>query len=160
MARVSIYVPDELKTRMDAAGDLNWSAAAQRAFEFEINSQRWKMETDVIEKTAARLRASKLEEEGQLKNEGREAGREWAQDDADYRALKTVAEYEWTDDPDLYGFTLCTLILDEEGPSHLEVKEFWETLLGDPRGREPDAAWVDGFIDGAKEVWDEVAEKI
>lgn len=34
MARVTVYVPDELKARMVAAGDLvNWSAEAQRAFE-------------------------------------------------------------------------------------------------------------------------------
>ncbi len=38
MPRVSIYVPGEMKARMDEAGDrANWSGIAQRAFETELH---------------------------------------------------------------------------------------------------------------------------
>jgi hypothetical protein len=164
MARVSIYVPDEMKARMDEAGGLNWSAAAQRAFEIEINSQRWKMETDAIEKTAARLRASKAEEEEQLKTEGRTAGQEWARDDATFRALKAISELDWSVVPeDAYGYKLACLILDEKGPSYpAEAGELWDELRGGyPTDEsEPDAAWLEGFIEGAIEVWNEVADRV
>ena len=37
MARMSIYVPDDLKGRMDRLSDrVNWSGVAQAAFETEI----------------------------------------------------------------------------------------------------------------------------
>lgn len=39
MARISIYVPDDLKALMDAAGDtINWSEVARPAFEAALKS--------------------------------------------------------------------------------------------------------------------------
>lgn len=33
MSKVNVYVPDELRERMNAYPDVNWSDVAQRAFE-------------------------------------------------------------------------------------------------------------------------------
>jgi hypothetical protein len=160
MARVSIYVPDELKARMDAAGELNWSAAAQRAFEVEINLQRWKMETDVIEKAAARLRAGREKYEAGRHAGGRATGRRWALEDADYTAVKALVGYS-EDKAIIEASTLSSLILGDEDPSHVEVRDLWEQLLGDDfRGAEPGLAWIEGFVEGAGEVWEAVADKI
>ena len=64
MPRVSIYVQDEMKARMDEADDrANWSGIAQRAFETELHHleavKEIKSMSDVIE----RLRASKQRSE-------------------------------------------------------------------------------------------------
>ena len=100
MARVSIYVTDELKARMDKAGDLNWSAAAQRAFEIELSLARWKMVENEEAMVIERLRASKHREDEADRNAGREAGQEWARTAAEYGELKRVATYRhWDETP-------------------------------------------------------------
>jgi hypothetical protein len=162
MARVSIYVPDEMKTRMDEVGELNWSAVAQRAFEIEINSQRWKMETDAIERAAARLRTSREKYLKEQHLDGKASGRAWALDHAEYRALKAVADHDWAELPEeTYASWLCALAHSRYPPSEEDVKELWETLLQDRfHGTERTPEFVKGYIEGALEVWDEVADKI
>jgi hypothetical protein len=162
MARVNVYVTDDLKARMDRAGDLNWSTAAQRAFEIEIQAQEWKMVENRIERTVERLRASKAQEDGELKAEGRKAGVEWANEDASFRVLRAVANFEWgSAPPEFYGYHLACLILNQKSPSDpAGAGELWDELCGghmtEDSGSEPDPAWLEGFVDGAMTVWDEV----
>jgi hypothetical protein len=144
--KVTVYVPEALKARMDGAGELNWSALAQRAFEAELNLQEWKMEPDMVEKAVARLRASKAEGDAKLEAEGRAAGQDWARRMASFRDLKAVAEYDWPVDADATRMNLMEMVGGGEA---------------DPD--EPgwfDDAWIEGFIAGATEVWEEVADKI
>lgn len=48
MARMTVYIPDELKARMDEAGpDSNWSEIAQRAFEASIGKPEAKSDHDL-----------------------------------------------------------------------------------------------------------------
>jgi hypothetical protein len=115
---------------MDAAGELNWVSGYERAFEVEINSERWKMEAYEIEQATARLRVSREEYEETEKRYGEEKGRLWALEDADYRSLKVVAGYELGE------------------------------LTGDEEADEPTHAWVLGFFEGAKQIWAKVEDKI
>jgi hypothetical protein len=163
MARVSIYVPDELKARMDRAGELNWSAAAQRAFEIELNQARWKMIENEEDRVIERLRASKAQEDQADRNAGHMFGEKWARSLAAYGELKRVATYEHWDETseEDYPVQLACLIFDVPGPRDLDaadVRDLWERVWD--RASEPPGAWIDGFITGATEVWNEVADKV
>jgi hypothetical protein len=159
MAQINIYVPDELKARMDRAGSVNWSAAAQRAFDIECHLTEVMMTTE--DSVVARLRASKVQEDEELKAEGRETGQRWAREHASFRVLKGVSEISWDGLPvEAYGDHLAQLILGDEYPT--AVGELWNELRGgyDDNEEEPDPAWIEGFVEGAAEVWNEVANKI
>jgi hypothetical protein len=163
MAKVTIYVPDELKARMEAAEHLNWSAAAQRAFEVELNLARWKMVENEEEKVIERLRASKAREDETDRNYGRRCGQKWARNAAEYGELKRVATFQhWNETPeeDCAG-TLVRLIMGVDDIREIDrsdKRDLWQQLHDGEN--EPDPAWIDGFVEGATEVWDEVADKV
>ena len=90
MPTVNVYVSADLKARMDAIGDTaNWPAAAQEAFLAAIKAQEWRMQTDKIE----RLRASKVAFAEAEQASGKEDGRQWALDTADYEDLEKANRY-------------------------------------------------------------------
>jgi hypothetical protein len=158
MARVNVYIPDELKARMDRAGNLNWSATAQRAFEVEVHLKEVMMTTE--DSVVARLRASKMRQDEVEMAAGRKAGQRWAREWAEYGELERVATYDdhMGEDP---AVLLACLIFDVPSPGDLyqsDVQELWDRLRG--RRDEPPSAWIEGFVEGATEVWGEVAEKI
>jgi hypothetical protein len=90
MARIALYVPDELKTRMDAVEDqINWSDIARPAFTAAVAAfehRKGKNMSTAIE----RLRASKLQADQQDKSFGNAAGRTWAENQAEYRVLREL----------------------------------------------------------------------
>src|SRR4051794_32704502 len=91
MARVSIYVPDDLKERMDRLGDReNWSSCAQQAFKRVVASKEWKNMTDELERAVARLRQSKEKYEEQEDQSGKKHGRRWALNNAAYGELASL----------------------------------------------------------------------
>jgi hypothetical protein len=77
MARITLYVPDDFKARMDAAGDgINWSEVARPALTTALAAfehSKGRNMTTAIE----RLRASKREGEQNAKLFGNKAGRAW-----------------------------------------------------------------------------------
>jgi hypothetical protein len=112
-----------------------------------------------------RLRASKAAEEGELTAAGRMAGQRWARDWAEYGALKRVATFPLWGGHDLpevaYAGQLACLITDVDDIRELDrsdVRDLWQQLHD--REEEPDPAWIEGFVEGATEVWDEVANKV
>ena len=173
MPKISIYVPDEMKARMDEADDrANWSAIAQRAFEIELghleSAQEIGSMTDVIE----RLRASKEQSAKASQDDGRTAGQEWAKRSAEYEDLKRVAKlnlrdfYENFEDPDWTAREFVTTAI---MGSHEEAK----FILGDDAEMSAcygvDEDMVDatltreflvGFVEGAIEVWEEIKNQI
>ena len=174
MARLSIYVPDELKERIDALkSEANWSDVACRAFEINIGElAKARKETD-MSAVIERLRASKLQNEDKMTQAGREAGRRWAQKYAEYDELQRVCALdadEWCIGqpmaPHTHGgwLALHTLGLKEDGDdSH--VREFaecagWDDVFPHERGELEDEGFISGFILGAQEFFDEVADKL
>jgi hypothetical protein len=85
-------------------------------------------------------------------------------DHAEYRALENVATF-----PDFNGDTvgeeLGGFILGRDADLR-DRSELWERLgaFSNPEGAyhvlPPPAGWCWGFIDGATEVWEEVADKV
>ena len=90
MARITLYVPDDFKARMDAAGDgINWSEVARPALATALAAfehSKGRNMTTAIE----RLRASKREGEQNAKLFGNKAGRAWAEDQARYHELREL----------------------------------------------------------------------
>ena len=177
MPRVSIYVPDDMKARMDEAGDrANWSGIALRAFETEIHHleavKEIKSMSDVIE----RLRASKEKSSASHESDGRAYGQKWAKHFAEYDSLRCVARlaasdfYEgFADDPagPALGRVVRAIVGDEDEARHTMRDRF---LLAEVFGIEEDEAyteggrlnleWLSGFVAGAQEVWDEIKDEI
>ena len=177
MPRISIYVPDELKARMDKAGDrANWSGIAQRAFETEIHHleavKEIKSMSDVIE----RLRASKEKSSASHESDGRAYGQKWAKHFAEYDQLRSVARlgasalYEgFADDPASAALaSVVHAIVGEGDEARLTVRDRF--LLAEVFGIDEDEAyteggllnleWLSGFVAGAQEVWDEIKDEI
>ena len=88
MARVSIYVQDDLKARMDRIGEAaNWSEVVRPAILSEVATLehlKGANMTTVIE----RLKASREKYVQPVASTGKSAGRAWASDRADYHDLK------------------------------------------------------------------------
>ena len=174
MPKISIYVPDEMKARMDVAGQrVNWSAITQKAFECELGHvesvQEIKSMTDVIE----RLRASKEALAHDSKDYGRTAGQEWAKQYAEYDQLKRLARlnegdiYNTSDDdPDWAAREIVTNTIVGD---HEEAKDVLKSASGLAELYDIDEDMVDvtltvdflaAFVAGATEVWDEIKDKI
>jgi hypothetical protein len=149
---------------MDAVGQAtNWSAIAQRAFEIEVNHletvKEVKSMTDVVE----RLRASKERFVASQADHGREAGIDWAKKRAEYEELEKidqVAEFNLCphggDDADYAKSVFVTVTGDFAG--YPEMADFYGVQI-DWLDQMP-AGYVDAFIEGARDVWDEVAREL
>jgi hypothetical protein len=154
MARVTIYVPDDLKARMDACGgEVNWSATAQTAFERAIAREVWKMSDDTMERAMARLRASKAEYEQQEREAGTAEGRKWALDRADYAELDRLSRYNG----EMTCGALGAYMYDDTPPC-----PFWSESvfsIHEPYPQ-PSDFWVAGFVDSALAVFRELQAKL
>jgi hypothetical protein len=109
-----------------------------------------------VERASERLAASKVECEAETRERGRDAGIEWAADQASYRELERLAAAEIN----FYG---C----DHRGPAatfadvvfgldRMEEDELWESYLGRDLSDVDDlcsADFWDAFVDGALEVY-------
>jgi hypothetical protein len=82
------------------------------------------------------------------KLDGRAAERRWVLEDADYPLLLDLAELELPGDPkEAWPYLLGSLVRSDE-------------LYRYDRDHAPSLSWIKGFIEGAKEAWAEVKDKI
>lgn len=165
MPRMSIYVADELKERMDEREGINWSSVAQRAFELEIRSTSQGGEN--MDEVVERLRASKEKREQQERPVWVNMGRKWAMHKAEYDQLERVAdivpvayvEGRAREGPrDALINAIVREIYDEE-PEGYQIQEFLELLTGD-LSRRPRFVHLEWWLDGVSEVWEQVKDKI
>jgi hypothetical protein len=90
MARIALYVPDDLRARMEAARDeINFSDIARPAFTVAVTVFEHRKGQN-MSTAIARLRASKLQADQQDKDRGNTAGRVWAENRAAYRVLRDL----------------------------------------------------------------------
>jgi hypothetical protein len=157
--KVNLYISDDLKARMDDTGEaVNWSGVAQRAFREAISTHQIRKDRADMEPVIERLRASKERYEERQLAAGKEVGTRWAKTDAEYYALVAVASFDPdTRDGELDRDILQWLIGPDGETDPRDWAEFWETHYG--RGK-PSDAFIRGFIEGATEVYDEVAEQL
>lgn len=173
MPKMSIYVPDEMKARIDEAGDrANWSGIAQRAFGIELNHLESIKEigsmTDVIE----RLRASKEKYVEHSLEDGRESGRVWAMRVGEYGEIKRVAALNADllrkiyQEPDTAVLMIVTeAIVGDRGEARDILRRASDTaelfsLDEDMIGTTLTQEWLAAFVEGVQAVWDEIADQI
>jgi hypothetical protein len=166
MPRLNVYVSEDLKARMDVAGDgANWSGVAQRAFESELTQMENKKELMKMANTIERLSKSKeFHIEAMMANdssEGRAAGKMWAAKDAGYPELKSVAALLDSDDEseiDVFMRHVAYAATGEEGLSRSEARDFFGEYLefSDLINGDLSLEAVFGFVAGAAEFWDDV----
>ena len=170
--RMNIYVPDDLRKRMDKASrrqEVNWSAIACRAFldqviQHEMRQQRTRMErTKVIE----RLKAADADVVSESERVGNEDGQRWAEQFATPTQLRRLKDAQhgsknWYIGVGGSAYSAAEGIYFTIEPGHDGVREeadgFWEKY-----GRlTPDNvdAYVLGFCKGAMEVWDQVSHQL
>jgi len=160
IVRLSISVSDELKAEMDQIETrVNWSAVAQSAFTREIALQK-PIGVDDMDQVVERLRISKETTIDKQISLGRNYGAEWAQKRAQYTDLRSLAEIavdDLSEDDSRWNLRVFTDAMWGREYDPKEVMDFCENALGE---KEPSAAEIKGFIWGAQDVWDEVAEKL
>lgn len=100
-----------------------------------------------------RLRTSKSEFLKRVWSEGYEHGREWATSSASYEELLRLAALQFHDG-DEYAAQFNRTI----NPSDYQTESFWQDMSDDGTG--PTEEYVAGFVAAAKEVWQEVADKL
>lgn len=136
----------------------NWSALFQARVEAELAN----LERQRGDQTAAiaRLRGSRLENEQYDLIEGRAHGRVWAEQRAEYRALKRLAKgaHQYKNAWDHPWEWLCKavdpqgLFTDKELGAHLFADECSDRLEYE--------TYLQSFIEGAIEAWTELAPHV
>jgi hypothetical protein len=158
MARITLYVPDDLKTRMDAAGDrINWSEVARPALLSALTAHEHRQE-NTMTSAIERLRASKQEADTEDETEGREHGRSWASDEATYRDLQRLAR-DWEDawHNDLDPLEALINIIDPN--KELTRTDALSYMFGDDKFEASDQYYW-AFVKGAVEFFNEVRTKL
>jgi hypothetical protein len=126
-----------------------------------------------VKEVIERLRASKAESTIDAKAAGREAGREWASDEATYEELRNLERFrdanaqDWDSafdaDGSAYGpeERFAFVIEPNTDGERQAARDIWECILGegwDHMIRQE--GFVAAFADGALEVWDAVKDKV
>lgn len=172
MPNRTIYVPDDLDSRMRKLKDQNWSEIACQAFIAKVGEIAQQKKGKDMQDVIDRLRASKQQGASKEYAKGAEAGRTWAKNEAEAEALERLhwltnaggpADPAWNNiDPQLNNFTVAEQAerwirgKDEDTDEH-ESAEFWEAQVGHT---EPSDEMVTGFVEGALEVWNMVKGKL
>lgn len=123
-----------------------------------------------MEDVVQRLRASKMASDSDTRKAGREAGREWAANEAaaeELQRLQACFDREQHHDrvfivPDGNAFCgaecLVFVIRPELGNDRQDAADFWESALGDQDT--PTDEFVQGFAEGALQLWAEVEAQL
>lgn len=153
MAKLNLYVPDELKKRMDAVSDVNWSDITRPALLSALATLEQHRSPDMTT-TIERLRASKAESLKRDELEGQTHGREWAEQHADYDELRRLSELS---QEAINADPLQVLARAVDPDDQLDsLKEY---CFGDADANVSDA-YISAFIAGAVRLFNEVAPKL
>jgi hypothetical protein len=173
MARINVSISDDLKRRMDEVEDegVNWSALASQAFEAKLAELITRRGARNMRDVIARMRALKRGGGSGDRSRGREAGTNWAKNSAHPSQLERldelingVDEEYFTHDPDHeYSsgerFYYEVVEPDHEGRRRAAL-DWWSRNFEGLSDELPTASDVQGFAEGAMEVWDQVRDEL
>ena len=155
MPRITIYVPDELKSRMDDVDRINWSNVAQDAIRQAIATHSIFKEPENMDNVIERLRLSKERFNSTKTKDGKDCGASWARGTAQYEDLLRISDAVH-EGLDIDIGTLQRLIDPQDEMDSNDWKAFWE----ENAGNDVSDAFVKGFAEGATAVFDKVADKL
>lgn len=159
MAKLNIYIPDELKTRMDPIDDVSWSEVVRPAILAKVSTYEQRTSKDITT-AIERLRASKQKFLRAEQDGGAAAGRAWAEDRAEYEDLVALAwrTLPWRQrHPDACEPGLDVLREAVNPDQVLNDDEVREYLFD---GNEPGEEFARAFVKGAVDFFAEVHDKI
>jgi len=174
--RTTISVPISLKARMDMVKEsVNWSALACQAFEDKLAEIAARKENKAMIDVIERLRASLRDEQGALFNHGYKVGRKWAENNAAAAELirlenfhkatnaKSIREWErWFAAQGKHARWVDLVIVIQENEIHgaRKAQEFWNIVLGESTHGLNHGDFLQGFAEGAIELWAEVQKAL
>jgi len=181
MARMTVYIPDDLKTRMDKTREeVNWSQLACAVFERKLGDIASRKARKDMDDVIERLRASKQSSGygGRFKA-GFDVGQDWARETAEASELENLERFResaaqptkydksWTGifdpntdhDYDSLPEALFYHIRPTDDEDYSEAEAFWQRLAGDDWEDLP-ASWYRGFCEGALDIWRQVKDKL
>ena len=173
MARINVSISDELKSRMDEVEDegVNWSALAAQAFEAKLAELVTKRGARNMRDVIARMRALKYKRGRGDRSRGREAGIVWAKNAAEPDQLErlddlinSAGEDYFAEDPDqdytpAERFYYEVIEPDHEGKRRIAM-EWWLRNFASTGEAGPLSSDVEGFAEGAMEVWQQVRDEL
>lgn len=172
MAKMTVYVPGDLKGRMDQAEGVNWSPLACKAFEAKLAEIITTKGAKDMQDVVARLKASKARTDDANRIRGREMGVAWASaaaEFADMQRLEAWTEGEhgtgwtWQDwlekpgrDDEAFdeGHRLAETLLSQD-LDRQSGDRFWSRFVQTETDRQA-GTFLIGFVEGALEVWEAV----
>ncbi len=171
MAHLNVYIPEDLKRRMDKVKDPpSWSQVACDAFERKLGELAAQKKDKVMSDVVQRLRASKLSADSNLQQAGRIDGEEWAKNSAEVPELERLeADYlrmgrDWeacfpTDDAYSGASRFVFTISPDDKGDRSAVRDFWDRYAseGVEWGEDP---YIWGFAEGALALWIQVKGQI
>ena len=167
----TIYVPDDLKSRMDAVEVPSWSEIACNAFRRKLGELASQKKEQSMDTVIDRLRASKAEHESDSFASGKELGEDWATHNAEYAELKSldtaqgtlpygVVSHQYDTAPEDCVFEV--LYPDENDREHENVMAFRDAIFGNEHAdyENTNLEFWSGFVDGALTIWLQVEAKL
>ncbi|GMR20204.1 MAG: hypothetical protein BMS9Abin36_0799 [Gammaproteobacteria bacterium] len=178
MARITIYVPDNVKERMDEWEDVNWSQTAVQAFEIKMGELAQTLKEKTMEQVIDRLRASKLKSGNEEYQTGYKNGMEWAKGYAETVHLDMLGDLsegindweEWCESSKYTAYSpsehLISNIVTEIDYDREMAKDQWTSILGEPENYPLEWKIIDkpdflrGFTDGALAIYEKVIDQL
>lgn len=145
---MNISVPDELAEQV-RTHKIAISETCQRALRKAVDDAQTAdaIMTD-IDAVTARLRGTVDDDERKLREEGRQDGIEWAKKYATANELEHMASYDGSGGRFERDHSLVTFRSDKDNQHIISV------------GLEVEEPYGDGFVEGAGEIWDAVADRL
>ena len=154
-----------MKVRMDNFEDTNWSGAAQGAFGVRLDQLEAVKEIGEMSDVIERLRASKTEFVQTSLSYGVSGGVEWAKHEASYSELRSMAMVDDSVlEQQIDGRSAALFVYDsirgpqDEYPNAYDISILFNIAEEVTPLLSPE--FVIGFVQGAREVWEEVRDKI
>ena len=167
MSRITIYLPGDLRERIDAVDGVNWSRVAVAAFEAKLAGVASSKQQEDRKMTIQPLRASKLQGESADFNAGHSTGVQWASQRAEWQELVRCRDLDiglLVDDQPGAAFGPEERFVEGLDPDNFDrsaADDFWgEWFAEDYPNRAPSYEFLRGFQVGAVEVLHEVEDEV
>ena len=173
MARINVSISDDLKRRMDEVEDegVNWSALAAQAFETKLAELITTRGARTMREVIARMKALKNKGGRGDRARGREAGISWAKNVAEPTHLErldeivnSAGEDYFAEDPDQDYSPAERFYYEVIEPNHegrrRAALDWWSRTFDGIGEDGPLPADVEGFAEGAMEIWEQVRDEL
>lgn len=168
MAKMTVYIPDDLKARMDRVGSRgeSWSGVCTRALEAkldEIEGSNIQGEMD-MQSVVSRLRGSLRNTENATRQRGYKVGYRWAAMRAEVpvlEAMENLPEDFFLSNTAInaynYAEMLCQMVFEDEDSGRPNV-EFLLSIEDAKLANNRD--YMEGFVEGALALWGEAKVRL